>query len=120
MLQLSLLHEIKNIMYINVGLITSELKGLTKKLPFRIPSSVKVHSLTSFCIKMYIDMACIVMYDNISIARSKRVNEKIVLCYTVQEEDQFPCKSSGLWFTWIISYDRYGIVRTHNRLFYKK
>ena len=68
---------------------------------------------------MYVDMACIVMYDNISIARSKRVNEKIVLCYTVQEEDQFPCKSSGLWFTWIISYDRYGIVRTHNRLFYK-
>ena len=28
---------------------------------------------------MYVDMACIVMYDNISIARSKRVNEKIVL-----------------------------------------
>ena len=77
-----------------------------KKLPFRIPSSVKVHSLTSFCIKMYIDMACIVMYDNISIARSKRVNEKVVLCYTVQDEDQFPCKSSGLW---IISYDRYGL-----------
>ena len=47
---------------------------------------------------MYVDMACIVMYDNISIARSKRVNEKIVLCYTVQDEDQFPCKSSGLWF----------------------
>ena len=85
----------------NVGLITSELKGLTKKLPFRIPSSVKlqVHSLTSFCIKMYGDMACIVMYDNISIAKSKRVNEKIVLCYTVQDEDQCPCKSSGLWFT---------------------
>ena len=83
-----------------------ELKGLTKKLPFRIPSSVKDHSLTSFCIKMYVDMACI---DNISIARSKRVNEKIVLCYTVQDEDQFPCKSSGLWFTWIISYDRYGL-----------
>ena len=58
---------------------------------------------------MYVDMACIVMYDNISIARSKRVNEKIVLCYTVQDEDQFPCKSSGLWFTWIISYDRYGL-----------
>ena len=57
---------------------------------------------------MYVDMACIVMYDNISIARSKRVNGKIVLCYTVQDEDQFPCKSSGLWFTWIISYDRYG------------
>ena len=55
---------------------------------------------------MYVDMACIVMYDNISIARSKRVNGKIVLCYT---EDQFPCKSSGLWFTWIISYDRYGL-----------
>ena len=54
---------------------------------------------------MYVDMACIVMYDNISIARSKRVNEKIVLCYTVQDEDQFPCKSSGLWFTWIISND---------------
>ena len=51
---------------------------------------------------MYVDMACIVMYDNISIARSKRVNEKID---TVQDEDQFPCKSSGLWFTWIISYD---------------
>ena len=77
-----------------MGLRTSckcrtELKRLTKKLPFRIPSSVKVHSLTSFCIKMYVDMACIVMYDNISIAKSKRVNEKIVLCYTVQDEDQF-------------------------------
>ena len=58
---------------------------------------------------MYVDMACIVMYDNINIARSKRVNEKIVLCYTVQDEDQFPCKSSGLWLTWIISYDRYGL-----------
>ena len=58
---------------------------------------------------MYVDMACIVMYDNISIARSKRVNEKIVLCYTVQDEDQFPCKSSGLWLTWI-SYDRYGLL----------
>ena len=44
---------------------------------------------------MYVDMACIVMYDNISIARSKRVNEKIVLCYTVQDEDQF-CGSHGL------------------------
>ena len=41
---------------------------------------------------MYVDMACTVMYDNISIARGKRVNEKIVLCYTVQDEDQFPCK----------------------------
>ena len=51
------------------------------------------------------------MYDNISIARSKRVNKKIVLCYTstVQDEDQFSCKSSDLWFTWIISYDRYGL-----------
>ena len=58
---------------------------------------------------MYVDMACIGMYDNISIARSKRVNEKIVLCYTVQDEDQFPCKSSGLRFTWIVSYDRYGL-----------
>ena len=103
MLQLSLLHEIKH--HVNVGLIISELKGLTKKLPFRIPSSIKIHSLTSFCTKMYVDMACIVMYDNISIARSKRVNEKIVLCYTVQDEDQFPCKSSVLWFTWIISND---------------
>ena len=50
---------------------------------------------------MYVDMACIGMYDNISIARSKRVNE--------QDEDQFPCKSSGLRFTWIVSYDRYGL-----------
>ena len=58
---------------------------------------------------MYVDMACIVMYDNISIARNKTVNENIVLCYTVQDEDRFPCKSSGLWFTWIISYDRYGL-----------
>ena len=53
---------------------------------------------------MYVDMACIVMYDNISIARSKRVNEKIVLCYTVQDEDHaVSMQSSGLWFTWIIS-----------------
>ena len=47
---------------------------------------------------MYVDMGCIVMYDNISIARSKKVNEKSVLCYSVQDEDKFPCKSSGLWF----------------------
>ena len=58
---------------------------------------------------MYVDMTCIGMYDNISIERSQRVNEKIVLCYTVQDEDQFPCKSSGLRFTWIVSYDRYGL-----------
>ena len=35
--------------------------------------------------------------------------EKIILCYTVQNEDQFPCKSSGWWFTRIISYDIYGV-----------
>ena len=90
-------------------------EGVTKKLPFRIPSSVRVHSLTSFCIKMYVDMACIVMYDNISIAISKRVNGEIVLCYTVQDEDQFPCKSSGLWFT--VMTDMACIIRTHNWLF---
>ena len=55
---------------------------------------------------MYVDMACynVVRTDDISI-RSKRVNEKIILCDTVQDEDQFPCKSSGSWLTWIISYD---------------
>ena len=63
---------------------------------------------------MYVGMACIVMYDNISIARSKRVNGKIVLCYTVQDEDQSPCKSSGLWFTWIIRYGlHYNILLGH-------
>ena len=51
---------------------------------------------------MYVDMACIVMYDNISIAISKKVNGEIVLCYTVQDEDQFPCKV-------VHSYDRYGL-----------
>ena len=56
---------------------------------------------------MYVDMACIVRTDDISTRRSKRVNEKIILCYTVQDKDQFPCKSS--WFTRIISYDRHGL-----------
>ena len=37
-------------------------------------------------------------------SRSKRVNQ-IILCYTVQDKDQFPCKSSGSWFARIISYD---------------
>ena len=70
---------------------------------------MKVHSLTNFCIVMYVDMACIIIVrtDEISITRSKRVNEKIILRYTVQDNDQFPCKSSGLWFIRItcISYD---------------
>ena len=70
-----------------------------------MPSLYSTLRIFNLLVKMYVDMACIVMYDNISIARSKRVNEKIVLCYTVQDEDQFPCKSSGLWFTWIISND---------------
>ena len=60
---------------------------------------MQVHSLTNFCI---VDMACI---DDISITRSKRVNEKIILRYTVQDNDQFPCKSSGSWFMRIINYD---------------
>ena len=55
---------------------------------------------------MYVDMACIVRTDDISITRSKMVNEKIILCYTVQDEDQFPCKSSG---SWIITYDIDGL-----------
>ena len=71
---------------------------------------MQAHSLTNFCIVMYVDMACIIMYcyrtDDISITRSKRVNKKIIL---VQDNDQFPCKSSGSWFIRIISYDRYGL-----------
>ena len=62
---------------------------------------MQVHSLTNFCV----DMACIVRTDDISITRSKRVNEKIILRYTVQDNDQFPCKGSGSWFIRIISYD---------------
>ena len=53
---------------------------------------MQVHSLTNFCIVMYVDMACIVRTDDISITRSKRVNEKIILRYTVQDNDQFPCR----------------------------
>ena len=72
---------------------------------------------------MYVDMAYIIMTDDISITRSKRVNEKIILCYTVQGEDQFPCKSSGSWFTRIISYDidmACIIMYCQDQLFYKK
>ena len=50
-------------------------------------------------------MACTVTTDDISIIRNKRVDEKIILRYTVQDDDQFPCKSSGSWFIRIISYD---------------
>ena len=41
---------------------------------------MKVHCLTNFCIVMYVDMACIIMFvrtDDISITRSKRVNKKL-------------------------------------------
>ena len=74
---------------------------------------------------MYADMAYTVRTDDISITRSKQVNEKIILCYTVQNEDRLPCKSSGSWFTWIIGYDIHmasimGIVKTHYQPFYKK
>ena len=64
---------------------------------------MQVPSLTNFCIVMHVDMACIIMY--ISITRSKRVTKNIILRYTVQDNDQFPCKSSCSWFIQIISYD---------------
>ena len=42
---------------------------------------------------MYIH-ACIIN-DDVSFTRNKRVNERIILHYTFQEEVQFPCKISG-------------------------
>ena len=52
--------------------------------------------------KLQVHFKKLLHYNDISITRSKRVN---VLCYTLQEEDQFPCKSSGSWFTQITCYD---------------
>ena len=69
---------------------------------------MQVHSLTNFCIVMYVDMACIVRTDDISITRSKRVNEKSILRYTVQDNDQFPCKSSISSLTLLLLVTQYG------------
>ena len=65
-----------------------------KKLPFRIPSSVKlqVHSLTSFCIKMYVDMACIVMYDNISKQEVKGLTKKLYFVTLFRMKTSFHAK----------------------------
>ena len=41
---------------------------------------------------MYVDMACIVMYDNISIARSIRVNEKMYFVTLFRMKTSFHAK----------------------------
>ena len=47
---------------------------------------------------------------NAGLRRSRRVNESIVLCYSVLEKYQFSCKISGLLFTWFTCCDvRYGL-----------
>ena len=67
-----------------------EVKGLTKKLYLLILSRRK----TSF-------YAIFIVYNGYGLhynTRSKRVNEEIVLRFTVHEEDQFLCKLSGSLF----------------------
>ena len=70
-------------------------------------------------------MYVIVGNDDVSFTRNKRVNERIILHYTFQEEVQFPCKISGpliicfacfdISMACIIMY-----VRTDNHNFFKK
>ena len=55
-------------------------------------------SLTSSCIVMYVPRYVhvhIIMYCRkyVSFTSGKRVNERIILRYTFQKEDQFPCKT---------------------------
>ena len=61
--------------------------------------------------KLKVKTANILMYDyNAGLRRSRRVNESIVLCYSVLEKYQFSCKISGLLFTWFTCCDvRYGL-----------
>ena len=48
---------------------------------------------------------CVVRNDDVSFTRNKRVNERIIHHYTLQEEVQFPCKISGPLFTWFTFFD---------------
>ena len=43
--------------------------------------------------------------DDVSLIRNKRVNERIILQCTFQEEVQFPCKISGQSFTGFTCFD---------------
>ena len=76
--------------FMRLRTLRTELKGLTKKLsiPSRYVCRYGLHYNGT---------------DDIRITRSKRVNEKIILRYTVQDNDQFPCKSSGSWFIRMIT-----------------
>ena len=62
-------------------------------------------------LKLKVKTANILMYGyNAGLRRSRRVNESIVLCYSVLEKYQFSCKISGLLFTWFTCCDvRYGL-----------
>ena len=111
----TIMYVCSNHLHYNVlwGRYASELKGLMKKLLFSIlhismqncKSIVAMvfecyFFITSSCIVMYvhaciIHSSCIVRNDDVSFTRNKRVNEKIILQYTFQEEVQFPCKISS-------------------------
>ena len=62
-------------------------------------------------LKLKVKTANILMYGyNAGLRRSRRVNESIVLCYSVLEKYQFSCKISGLLFTCFTCCDvRYGL-----------
>ena len=54
------------------------MKGLTNyHSVYHLGIKCKIATLTNFCIIMYVDMACIMWTDDISITRSERVNEKL-------------------------------------------
>ena len=66
-------------------------KGLMKKLYFVILSRRKICNNSLRFIVHIISHGYGLQYNT----RSKRVNEEIILCFTVYEEDQFLCKISG-------------------------
>ena len=85
-------------------LVIQEVKGLMKKLYFVILSRRKTHNISfGFIVHIILHGYGLHYYT-----RSKRVNKEIILCFTVQEEDQFLYKISGSLcshclpvFTWL-------------------
>ena len=77
------------------SIIIQEVKVLTKKSYFIILSRRKIRNVSLRFIVRIILHSYGLHYNT----RTKRVNDEIVLCFTVQEEDQFLCKISGSLFT---------------------
>ena len=65
--------------------IIQEVKGLTKKLYSAVgrPVTVSLQYFTAHIVYLFL-RGCGLHYNT----RNKKVNEEIILCYTVQEEDQ--------------------------------